>query len=250
MQSYIASTIPTTLDWSGRNSFVVFFAGCDFRCRYCYVPQYLDFKNEYLVDLKEIKKAIKLSAQLVDNVLFTGGEPCLQREALVDLARFCKKEGVKVTLDTNATRTDTIQMLVKEKLVDNINIDLKTPLEQQTFEKVTSSKTFFKATEEILSNIKETLEFLKKNQDKVFIEFKTVIIPSMVFKKEDLLGIAEIVKDFEGRWVLCQFEPGGDRQLVDKNMKNISPPTKKFIENLRDICQKKYPNLRIDIRSS
>ncbi len=250
MQAYIASTIPATLDWSGRNSFVVFFGGCDFRCRYCFVPQYLDFKNEYLIDLKEIKKAIKAGSQMVDNVLFTGGEPCLQREALVDLARFCKKENLKVTLDTNGTRTDTVELLIREKLVDNINIDLKTPLAPEVFDRLTKSKTFFKSSEEIIANIKDTLRLLRKYQDKVFIEFKTVIIPSYIFKKEDLLQIAEVIKDFDARWILQQFEVSDERQLVDKNMENIAPPTKKFIENLRDACQKKYPNLRIDIRSS
>jgi len=250
MQAYIASTIPVTLDWSGRNSFVVFFGGCDFRCRYCFVPQFLDFKNEYLVDLKEVKKAIKAGSQIVDNVLFTGGEPCLQREALVELARFCKKENLKVTLDTNATRTDTVEALIKEKLVDNINVDLKTPLAPEVFDRLTKSRTFFRSSEEIIASIKGTLDLLRKYQDKVFIEFKTVIIPSYIFKKEDLLQIAELIKDFDARWVLQQFEPDGERQLVDKNLMNISPPTKKFMENLRDTCQKKYPGLRIDIRSS
>ncbi len=250
MQGYIAATIPATLDWQGRNSFAVFFAGCDFRCKYCFVPEYLDFKNEYLVDIRDIKKEIRNSAELVEHVLFTGGEPCLQRDALIDLARLCKKEGLKVTLDTNATRKDTIQSLVKNQLVDNIVIDIKTPMDDAMFEGLTKSKTFFKTTKEILANIKETIEYLKQNQDKVNIEFKTVVIPSFIFKKEDFLQIADMIKDFECRWVLQQFEADPEKQIVDNNMKNISPPTKKFIENIRDTCQKKYPNLRIDIRSA
>jgi pyruvate formate lyase activating enzyme len=250
MQGYIAATIPATLDWSGKSSFVVFFGGCDFRCRYCFVPDYLDFKNDYLIDLKELKKEIRNSAELVESVFFTGGEPCLQKEALIDLARFCKKENLKVTLDTNGTRTDTIGFLIKNQLVDAVIMDIKTPFDEKTFDRLTKSKTFFKTTKEIITNIKETLELLKQNQNKLHIEFKTVIVPSFIFKKEDLVKIADLIKGFECRWVLHQFEPNSDKNLVDKNLKNISPPTKKFLENLRDSCQKKYPNLRIDIRSS
>ena len=36
MQSYIADIIKSYVDWADKEAIVVFFAGCDFRCPFCY----------------------------------------------------------------------------------------------------------------------------------------------------------------------------------------------------------------------
>ena len=89
---------------------------------------------------------------------------------------------------------------------------------------------------------------LKENENKVDIEIRTTVVPSLIYKKEDILDIAKLIKDIDCRWVLQQFRPDlGDS--IDPNLKNIDSPSKKFLDNLKKFCIEKYSNLRIDLKA-
>lgn len=64
-----------------------------------------------------------------------------------------------------------------------------------------------------------------------------------MYKKEDVIDIAKNIKGVEGIWVLEQFS----NEDVDGAFGSIMKPSVKFLKNLRDICLKKYPNLRIQV---
>jgi len=247
MQAFVSGIVPlSTTKWFGKLSSVVFFGGCDFRCRYCYAPELLESKQEFLTDIKLIINEIKKHKNLIEAVVFSGGEPCLQRLALVTLAKYFKSHGLKIGLDTNGSKPNVIRELLSLGLVDFVSLDMKSSLDTEVFSNVTKSKTFFTAADDITKNIKETLNILRKYQDKVEIEVKTVIVPSLVYKKEDVLGIAELIKDLNCVWVFQQFD--NDKELVDKNLKNIQPSSKKFLENLKEFCLREYAGLRIKVR--
>ncbi|MBW3021697.1 4Fe-4S cluster-binding domain-containing protein, partial [Candidatus Woesearchaeota archaeon] len=102
MEAYIAGIVPmSTVDWPGNISLVVFFGGCDFKCGYCYNSKLIEFKPEYKKRLVEVKDEIKKSMGFIDAVLFSGGECCLQLQAIENLAGFVKKLGLKVGIETN-----------------------------------------------------------------------------------------------------------------------------------------------------
>jgi len=69
----------------------------------------------------------------------------------------------------------------------------------------------------------------------------------LIFRKEDFLEIAKEINGLECRWVLQQFLP--TKGLLNSKFENLKPPTTKFLENIRDACQKEYPHLRIDIKA-
>jgi len=248
MQVYVGGIIPlSTVDWPANVCTVIFFSGCDFKCCYCYNKDFVDFKEEFLKDLKDIKKEIVKNSGFIDAVLFSGGEACLQRQALLTLARFTKKLGLKVGIETNGSKPYSIKSLVNENLLDFIALDIKAPFKKEIFERVTQSGTFFKRPEDVIKDIKQTIKILKKNQDKIQVELRTTIVPGLIFRKNDILEIAKEVSGLNCRWVLQPFI--SNKGTLDPKLDNIESPTKKFLENLKKECQKKYSKLRIDIKA-
>ena len=159
----------------------------------------------------------------------------------MDISRFAKKLKIKTGIETNGSKPLCLKSLLRENLLDFVALDLKAPLRNDIFDRVTKSSTFFITSKQIIDDTRETLKILKVYQDKIDIEIRTTIVPGLIYKKEDILEIASEIKDIECRWTLQQFKPVPDK------FANVNSPTEKFLENLRKICQKEYPNLRIDI---
>jgi len=248
MQAYVGGIVPlSTVDWSANVCTVIFFSGCDFKCCYCYNKDFIDFKEEFLKDLKDIKNEIIKNSGFIDAVLFSGGEACLQRQALLTLARFTKKLGLKVGIETNGSKPYSIKSLINENLLDFIALDIKAPFKKEIFERITQSKTFFRTTEEVIENIKQTLDILKENHDRIQIELRTTVVPGLIFRKQDILEIAKESNGLNCRWTLQQFI--SSKGTLDPKLISVEPPTKKFLENLKKECQKKYSKLRIDIKA-
>ncbi len=117
----------STVDWRGRSVCTVFFRGCPLRCRYCQNAAILAGKDER--DTDEIIALIGGTKLAASGVVFSGGEPTMQEDALLLLARASKGLGLAVGLQTNGIFPDTVEALVKERLVDKIAIDYKTQWE-------------------------------------------------------------------------------------------------------------------------
>jgi pyruvate formate lyase activating enzyme len=242
MQAYIGGMVPmSTVDWPKNICTVVFFAGCDFKCAYCQNSSIVEFKEDFLIDLKKVKQEIRKNLDFIDAVLFSGGEPCLQPTALLELAMFSKK------LKTNGTKPAVVLALARKQLLDFVGLDIKAPLsDEELFEKVTSSRTFFKTTSEVIKSMQQTLNVLKEHKPEV--EIRTTVVPGLIFRKEDILKIADSISGLDCRWALQQFRPDiGD--ILDARFKQVKSPTKGFLENLRSFVLAKHPNMRIDIKA-
>lgn len=238
-----ATFIPMSIEhWPGKISFVVLFSGSDFRCGF-YNPDYIEFKKEYNINIRDLKKEMEKNLNFIDVVTFAGGDPCLQKPSLTELARFARKLNLKISMHTNGTKPLCLRNILKNKLVDYLIFNLNSPFEEKIFEKVTKSSTFFRQTKEIISDIRQSLDLLKGAN--INIEIRTKIVPGLIYRKEDILAIADEIKDIDCTWVLEQFKP--EENLVDKKLENISPPTLKFLDNLREAILNKY-NIKVEIR--
>lgn len=72
---------------------------------------------------------IRSSLPFISGIVFSGGEPTMQREALVRLARFSKKIGLAVGVQTNGMFPATLNQLIEECLVDKVALDFKSRFE-------------------------------------------------------------------------------------------------------------------------
>ncbi len=232
--------------WPAKTSYVIFFSGCDFDCPYCDSKSVIKFHRGNDKDLKEIKKDILKNLSGIDSVMFSGGEPGLKRQALLELSRFAKKNSLQVGIETNAAKPTTIRALLNENLLDMIAVDLKSSFDSDKFEKATRSRTFFITTEEITDDIKETLDIVDKNQDSLGIEFRTTITPTILFRKEDVLDMANTVRRFpRAVWVLQRYS---QTNVAHKMLSEILPPSYSFMQTLQDAIKKEYPEMMVEIR--
>jgi pyruvate formate lyase activating enzyme len=78
----------------------------------------------------EVIDMIKTSAPFISGVMFSGGEPAAQKEALIALAESAKGMNLAVGIQTSGLFLDTIDTMLKRRLVDKIAIDYKTRWEE------------------------------------------------------------------------------------------------------------------------
>lgn len=247
MQAYISGISHSAVDWDSRPSIIVYFAGCDFRCQYCFASEILDFREEFLRNLKDVKAQLKPLSYSAGSVYFTGGEPCLQKPSLTELARFSKSLGLKTGLQTNGSNPNVLRLMLDLNLLDYVSLDIKSPFDENVFEKTTKSSNFFKPTGDIMDSVKESLSLLKGNK-KLNVDVRTTIIPSIMFNKEHILRIASEIKGLGCRWILQQFQPNLGK-LTNGNMKELNSPSQGFLENLKENCLNSYPELNIEIKT-
>lgn len=114
----------STKDWPGRSVCTVFLRGCPLRCSYCHNTAIQAGTDER--DIGEVIKKIDDALPLISGVIVSGGEPTLQADALVALARAAKERGLLVGIQTNGYFPDVLSNLIGERLVDRVALDYKT----------------------------------------------------------------------------------------------------------------------------
>lgn len=76
-------------------------------------------------DLDDIIGMIKGSLLAVSGVVFSGGEPTMQKDALLALAKAAKSEGLDVGIHTNGVYPETLSALIENKVLDHVALDIK-----------------------------------------------------------------------------------------------------------------------------
>lgn len=117
----------TASDFPCRTAAIVFTQGCNFHCPFCHNGSLLPLDGEPLFSEAEVLSFLDRRRNLLDGVVISGGEPCLQE----DLAGFCRKikdMGFALKLDTNGSRPEVLTKLLARDLVDFIAMDIKAPL--------------------------------------------------------------------------------------------------------------------------
>ena len=247
MQAYIAGIIPmSTSNWRGNICSVVRFAGCDFKCPYCNVSDILSYDPEYKVSLKDIKEQLKQNISFIDSVMFSGGESMLQMQAALNLARFVKNMNLKLGIETNGTKSNTLKALLREGLVDFVALDIKAPFQITVYDQVTKCNTYFKSAKRVITDIKKTIKLIKESE--VDVEVRTTIVPGLMSSTTHLMKIAPLVSELRCSWVLQQFRSDVGN-MVSKKYKRIKATPKDYIMKLRKNVLKEYPWLYIEVRA-
>jgi anaerobic ribonucleoside-triphosphate reductase activating protein len=216
MQAYIAGVAPAVERGNEMQAsspaIVVFFSGCNFKCPFCYNAEILSFNEEFLIDTREVKERIESEMRRggyeAKSIILTGGEPTLQRQQLLSIARFSRQSGLFITLETNGTKPDAIKSLISDKLIDRVFLDLKSPLEPAVFEEQTKSKTFFKSSDELIKDISETIKILAARPGGVVLEARTPVDCNLLSKKGSIEAIAKEVEKLSCPWWINEVSLG------------------------------------------
>jgi len=221
------------------DTFTILFSGCNFKCPFCNAPHLVEFRTEERMALRDVKRLIASSG--ARRVLFSGGEPLLQRQALLELAAAAKRLRLTVVLETNASKPETLRTLLDAGIVDEVVVDIKGPW--PAFERVARTGTFFQPAAEVYEDFLKCLSLLRQH-DGVTARFKTIITPGLLYRKEDILAIAQLLKGFEAEWTLEPFDPA---VTLDASLSGVAPPTSRFLENLAGFVRQAYPKMRVRV---
>lgn len=230
---------------------VVNFIGCNFSCPFCYHinDSYQDESKN--VEIKKIQQEIIRIIPNIYQILFTGGEPTIQKEALIKLLKFSKQNGLKTILYTNGSKFSTIKELVKKGLVSEYIVGINFRMEQNEIKRMTHSETFFIDSKKIRDEIYKTLELLYEHKHIFPLKISTVIIPGINSDESYLLDIAYLINKYHVEWIwlnYSQFSPYDGRKVKNKKLSEIKPFSPFEIQELADKIKEKYKTISIVIR--
>ncbi|MCK4635726.1 MAG: anaerobic ribonucleoside-triphosphate reductase activating protein [Candidatus Moranbacteria bacterium] len=159
----------TLLDYPEKIATIIFTAGCNFRCGFCYnrefvLPEEIEKIKDSFIFEDTVLNFLKTRVGKIDGVVISGGEPTLQKD-LEDFIDKVKELGFLVKLDTNGTNPKILKKLVENKKIDFVAMDIKTDF--NNYKNLVGQNIN-------LDDIKESLEFLKK--DVIPYEFRTTVV--------------------------------------------------------------------------
>jgi len=182
------------IDYPGYIAATVFLAGCNLNCGYCY--------NRWLIDAGQVVAAITQEDLLswlatrrgrLGGVCVSGGEPALHAE-LPAFLQSIKALGYAVKLDTNGTHPKRLDLLLENRLVDYVAMDLKAPLDER-YDEVAGMTVDCAA-------IRQSMEVLRRWGGSY--EYRTTVLPSLT--EGALANIGAQLQALE-TWYLQRFVP-------------------------------------------
>ena len=112
----------TTIDYPGELAAVIFCQGCPWSCRYCHNSHLLPRSGDDLIEWASVIDFLKQRQGLLDAVVFSGGEPTLQRD-LKPAIQQVRSMGFKIGLHTAGAYPSRLAELLP--LVDWVGLDIK-----------------------------------------------------------------------------------------------------------------------------
>lgn len=171
----------TLLDYPHKSACILWFAGCNMRCLYCYNPEIVNGKGS--LSFEDILSFLHSRKNLLDAVVFSGGE-CVMHKNIIPLITKVKKMGFLVKIDTNGSSPDVMQQLLKQKLIDYVALDFKGP--KSKFKAITKSDLYEPFEKNLDVILKSEIPFEVRttyHSDLLTEEDLTVMIRFLEFKK-------------------------------------------------------------------
>ncbi|HIH20708.1 TPA: 4Fe-4S cluster-binding domain-containing protein [Candidatus Micrarchaeota archaeon] len=228
--------------WPGKTSSIVYLSGCPLQCYWCNVP-FLVNPKEGEFDSKPtsffVEHFNKLQAN-TDAVVFMGGEPFMQSNALLELCKGLKHMGFKTRVETSGYYANELRDLLP--YLDYVSMDVKVPLEEEGCAKTTAFKGDAKI---LLSKLLSSMAFLESAKGKgTFIEMRTTVIPGLNDSIEAIQKICEDCRTAD-LYALQQFSPGGKGSFVDWEYENAAFPSKEKMYELAYAAKKTFQTVLI-----
>lgn len=162
---------------------VVFLNGCKLRCKYCHNPEMWKMGNRNYTPEELAKRIIRNKPYFRRNrggVTFSGGEPLLQSEFLIEVCKILKDENIHIALDTAGVGNGNYEELLS--YVDLVLLDIKH----------TTREGYKDLTGKEMDSFLEFVEALNKSGKSVWI--RQVIVPGMMDNDTYLKGLKDILK--------------------------------------------------------
>ena len=202
---YVGGSVISSVEFHGNMSLVLFMSGCPLTCRYCHNVELLDDVTEK--SFEEIKDEIDSSADFLDAVVISGGEPLMQTDAVIEIFTYVRQIGLKTKLDTSGIYPDKIKELLDLNLLDFVSLDVKTTFSK--YRKITGSNVGFQ--------VKKSMELINEDEN-VHLEARTTYVPTLHTKK-DIINLADSVE--ADIYTIQQFR---NKNVLDPALEKVEVP--------------------------
>ncbi len=165
---------------------VVFMQGCTLRCAYCHNPDTWSFNEGTEITPEElVKKIIRFKPYFKKNggVTFSGGDPLMQADFLIEALKLCKKEGIHTAIDTAGYGTGKYDEILK--YTDLVILDIKHVDDEGYKSLVCKSKKGFD----------DFLEAVQNSNTKLWI--RHVVVPGITDSEDHIKKLAAIIKNIK-----------------------------------------------------
>lgn len=206
---------------------VVFMNGCKLRCKYCHNPemwqmQKLNYKSEELVE-----KIVRYKVYFQNNggVTFSGGEPLLQPDFLIETMKLLKEKKIHIAIDTAGVGVGRYDEILK--YVDLVLLDIK-HIEKNAYTELTGYN---------IDEVEKFIEEVNKQNKKVWI--RQVVVPGIMDNLDYLKGLKEYIKKINNV-ERVDFLPYHKMALEKYKTLGIDYPYKSVPEIDKEKCKKLY----------
>lgn len=208
---------------------VVFFNGCKLRCKYCHNPEMWKKKENNYTPQQVFDKVIRSKPYFKDNggVTFSGGEPLLHSDFIIEVAKLLKREDINIALDTSGVGLGNYEETLK--YIDLVILDIKH----------TTKEGYKEITGAAIDEVERFIEVLNKSNKKVWI--RQVIIPDITDTEEYTTSLAKYLKKIKNieRIDFLPFHRLGEEKY---KVLGIDYPYKNKNDMNKEKCQELYKN--------
>ncbi|NMM64713.1 pyruvate formate lyase-activating protein [Clostridium sp. P21] len=212
---------------------VVFMQGCTLRCAYCHNPDTWSLKGGTEITPEElIKKIIRFKPYFKNNggVTFSGGDPLIQADFLIEALKLCKEEGIHTAIDTAGYGTGKYDEILK--YTDLVILDIKHVDDEGYKSLVCKGKKGFD----------EFLEAVQKSNTRLWI--RHVVVPGITDSEEHIKKLAQIIKNIKNveKVELLPYHTLGVKKYnemgIEYKLSHINSMDKKELDKLYEILGK------------
>lgn len=210
---------------------VVFFSGCRLRCLFCHNPEMFQRKENNMDVDTLVKKILRSKPYFKRNhggVTFSGGEPLLQVDFLLEVCKKLKAENIHIALDTAGVGIGKYDEILS--LVDLVILDIKH----------TNSLGYKKMTGQKMDEVEKFIEHVNKSGKDVWL--RQVVVPGITDQEEYLDSLASYVKKIKNvkRIEFLPFHHLGFEKYEKLGLKNPLKDTPEMDKNICNDLYKKF----------
>ncbi|MGL4451634.1 MAG: pyruvate formate-lyase-activating protein [Sarcina sp.] len=163
--------------------FVIFMQGCAIRCAYCHNPDTwtMNGGEEYTPSelVAKIRRYKTYFASSGGGVTFSGGDPLLQADFLIETLKLCKEEGIHTTLDTAGVGVGRYDEILK--YTDLVLFDIK-HIDKEKYKNLVGKD---------MGESMKFLEACQKNETKLWV--RHVVVPGITDSREHLKEVKNFI---------------------------------------------------------
>ncbi|MBE6495178.1 MAG: anaerobic ribonucleoside-triphosphate reductase activating protein [Methanobrevibacter thaueri] len=201
---YVGGTVISSVEFHGNMSLVIFMSKCPLACRYCHNAELLEDNTEK--SFEEVKEEIDSSADFLDAIVVSGGEPLVQTDAVIEIFKYVREIGLKTKLDTSGIYPENLKRILDLGLVDYVSLDVKTTFSK--YRKITGANVGFQ--------VKKSMDYI--NDAGVHLEIRTTYVPTLHTKKDIINLVDEIKAEV---YTIQQFR---NKNVLDPALEKVEVP--------------------------